>query len=338
MAETPNRCIGCRDDQDSGESRMAKVILDFEKPIIELEQKIAEMRKYADNLDISDEIGTLEGKVDQLRNSVYQNLTRWQRVQLARHPDRPYTLDYIQYMIEDFVELHGDRRYADDKAIIGGFGRLDKDTVLILGHQKGRDTKSNIYRNFGMPNPEGYRKALRLMLLAAKFGKPIITLLDTPGAYPGLGAEERGQGEAIARNLFEMSHLPVPIIVVVIGEGASGGALGMGIGDRVMMLENSWYSVISPESCSSILWRSWEFKEQAAEALKLTAKDLLEQKIIDRIIPEPMGGAHRDPLIAAATLKRTLIEELKALKKIKLDRLVQLRIEKFSAMGEWKNT
>ena len=317
---------------------MAKVILDFEKPIIELEQKIAEMRKYADNLDISDEIGTLEGKVDQLRNSVYQNLTRWQRVQLARHPDRPYTLDYIQYMIEDFVELHGDRRYADDKAIIGGFGRLDKDTVLILGHQKGRDTKSNIYRNFGMPNPEGYRKALRLMLLAAKFGKPIITLLDTPGAYPGLGAEERGQGEAIARNLFEMSHLPVPIIVVVIGEGASGGALGMGIGDRVMMLENSWYSVISPESCSSILWRSWEFKEQAAEALKLTAKDLLEQKIIDRIIPEPMGGAHRDPLIAAATLKRTLIEELKALKKIKLDRLVQLRIEKFSAMGEWKNT
>jgi acetyl-CoA carboxylase carboxyl transferase subunit alpha len=317
---------------------MAKVILDFEKPIIELEQKIAEMRKYADNLDISDEIGTLEGKVDQLRSSVYQNLTRWQRVQLARHPDRPYTLDYIQYMIEDFVELHGDRRYADDKAIVGGFGRLDKDTVLILGHQKGRDTKSNIYRNFGMPNPEGYRKALRLMLLATKFGKPIITLLDTPGAYPGLGAEERGQGEAIARNLFEMSHLPVPIIVVVIGEGASGGALGMGIGDRVMMLENSWYSVISPESCSSILWRSWEFKEQAAEALKLTAKDLLEQKIIDRIIPEPMGGAHRDPLIAAATLKRTLIEELKALKKIKPDRLVQLRIEKFSAMGEWKST
>ena len=315
---------------------MAKVILDFEKPIIELEQKIAEMRKYADNLDISDEIGTLEGKVDQLRSSVYQNLTRWQRVQLARHPDRPYTLDYIQYMIEDFVELHGDRRYADDKAIVGGFGRLDKDTVLILGHQKGRDTKSNIYRNFGMPNPEGYRKALRLMLLATKFGKPIITLLDTPGAYPGLGAEERGQGEAIARNLFEMSHLPVPIIVVVIGEGASGGALGMGIGDKVMMLENSWYSVISPESCSSILWRSWEFKEQAAEALKLTAKDLLEQKILDRIIPEPMGGAHRDPLIAAATLKRTLIEELKALKKIKPDRLVQLRIEKFSAMGEWQ--
>ena len=205
---------------------MAKVILDFEKPIIELEQKIAEMRKYADNLDISDEIGTLEGKVDQLRSSVYQNLTRWQRVQLARHPDRPYTLDYIQYMIEDFVEFHGDRRYADDKAIVGGFGRLDKDTVLILGHQKGRDTKSNIYRNFGMPNPEGYRKALRLMLLAAKFGKPIITLLDTPGAYPGTGAEERGQGEAIARNLFEMSHLPVPIIVVVIGEGASGGASG----------------------------------------------------------------------------------------------------------------
>jgi acetyl-CoA carboxylase carboxyl transferase subunit alpha len=316
---------------------MARVVLDFEKPILELEQKIGEMRKYADNLDIADEIGTLEGKVDQLRTSVYQNLTRWQRVQLARHPDRPYTLDYIQYMIEDFVELHGDRRYADDKAVVGGFGRLEKETVLILGHQKGRDTKSNIYRNFGMPNPEGYRKALRLMQLAAKFGKPIITLLDTPGAYPGVGAEERGQGEAIARNLFEMSHLPVPIIVVVIGEGASGGALGMGVGDRVMMFENAWYSVISPESCSSILWRSWEYKEQAAEALKLTAKDLLEQKIIDRIIPEPMGGAHRDPMSAAATLKKTLIEELKPLKKIKSDRLVQMRIEKFSAMGQWKS-
>jgi acetyl-CoA carboxylase carboxyl transferase subunit alpha len=315
---------------------MAKVILDFERPILELEQKITEMRSYADNLDIADEITTLENKVDQLRMNVYSNLTRWQRVQLARHPDRPYTLDYIQLMTEDFVELHGDRRFGDDKAIVAGFCTIDKETVLLVGHQKGRDTRSNIYRNCGMPNPEGYRKALRLMQLAAKFGRPIITLLDTPGAYPGIGAEERGQGEAIARNMFEMSHLPVPIIIVVIGEGASGGALGLGVGDRVLMFENAWYSVISPESCSSILWRSWEYKEQAAEALKLTAPDLLEQGIIDRIIPEPVGGAHRNPPLMAQTLKSTLLEELKALKKIKPDRLVQLRVEKFSKMGAWK--
>jgi acetyl-CoA carboxylase carboxyl transferase subunit alpha len=315
---------------------MAKVILDFERPIIELEQKIVEMRKYADNLDIADEIATLENKVDQLRENVYNNLTRWQRVQLARHPDRPYTLDYIPMIAEDFIELHGDRRFGDDKAIVAGFCTLNKETVLIVGHQKGRDTRSNIYRNFGMPNPEGYRKALRLMQLAVKFHRPIICLLDTPGAYPGIGAEERGQGEAIARNLFEMSHLPVPIIIVIIGEGASGGALGIGVGDRILMFENAWYSVISPESCSSILWRNWEYKEQAAEALKLTAPDLLEQGVIDRIIPEPMGGAHRNPQIMAQTLKNTLLEELKALKKIKPDRLVQLRIEKFSKMGAWK--
>jgi acetyl-CoA carboxylase carboxyl transferase subunit alpha len=315
---------------------MAKVLLDFERPILELEQKILEMRNYADNLDIADEIATLEQKVDQLRMNVYSNLTRWQRVQLARHPDRPYTLDYIQMMTEDFIELHGDRRFGDDKAIVAGFCRIEKEPVLIVGHQKGRDTRSNIYRNFGMPNPEGYRKALRLMQLAAKFGRPIITLLDTPGAYPGIGAEERGQGEAIARNMFEMSHLPVPIIIVVIGEGASGGALGIGVGDRVLMFENAWYSVISPESCSSILWRSWEYKEQAAEALKLTAPDLLEQGIIDRIIPEPSGGAHRNPQIMAQTLKSTLLEELKALQKIKRDRLVSLRVEKFSKMGAWK--
>ena len=315
---------------------MAKVILDFERPIIELEQKIVEMRKYADNLDIADEIATLENKVDQLRENVYNNLTRWQRVQLARHPDRPYTLDYIPLIAEDFIELHGDRRFGDDKAIVAGFCTINKETVLIVGHQKGRDTRSNIYRNFGMPNPEGYRKALRLMQLAVKFHRPIICLLDTPGAYPGIGAEERGQGEAIARNLFEMSHLPVPIIIVIIGEGASGGALGIGVGDRILMFENAWYSVISPESCSSILWRNWEYKEQAAEALKLTAPDLLEQGIIDRIIPEPMGGAHRNPQIMAQTLKSTLLEELKALKKIKPDRLVQLRVEKFSKMGAWK--
>jgi acetyl-CoA carboxylase carboxyl transferase subunit alpha len=315
---------------------MAKVTLDFERPIIELEQKIVEMRKYADNLDIADEIATLENKVDQLRENVYNNLTRWQRVQLARHPDRPYTLDYIPLITEDFIELHGDRRFGDDKAIVAGFCTINKETVLIVGHQKGRDTRSNIYRNFGMPNPEGYRKALRLMQLAVKFQRPIICLLDTPGAYPGIGAEERGQGEAIARNLFEMSHLPVPIIIVIIGEGASGGALGIGVGDRILMFENAWYSVISPESCSSILWRNWEYKEQAAEALKLTAPDLLEQGVIDRIIPEPMGGAHRNPQIMAQTLKDTLLEELKALKKIKPDRLVQLRVEKFSKMGAWK--
>lgn len=315
---------------------MAKVTLDFERPIIELEQKIVEMRKYADNLDIADEIATLENKVDQLRENVYNNLTRWQRVQLARHPDRPYTLDYIPLIAEDFIELHGDRRFGDDKAIVAGFCTINKETVLIVGHQKGRDTRSNIYRNFGMPNPEGYRKALRLMQLAVKFQRPIICLLDTPGAYPGIGAEERGQGEAIARNLFEMSHLPVPIIIVIIGEGASGGALGIGVGDRILMFENAWYSVISPESCSSILWRNWEYKEQAAEALKLTAPDLLEQGVIDRIIPEPMGGAHRNPQIMAQTLKNALLEELKTLKKIKPDRLVQLRIEKFSKMGAWK--
>jgi acetyl-CoA carboxylase carboxyl transferase subunit alpha len=235
----------------------------------------------------------------------------------------------------DFVELHGDRAYGDDKAIVGGFAKLDGQPVMIIGHQKGRDTKSNLYRNFGMPNPEGYRKALRLMKLAAKFKRPIITFLDTPGAYPGLEAEERGQAEAIARNLFEMSHFPVPIIVVIIGEGASGGALGIGVGDKMLMLENTWYSVIAPESCSSILWKSWEYKEQAAEALRLTPPDLLEQKIIDRIIPEPLGGAHRNPQQAALILKDALIEELKSLMKLKPEKLVEKRIEKFCNMGAW---
>ncbi len=315
---------------------MAKVVLEFERPIIELEQKIEEMRKYADNLDIVEEIETLEKKVDQLRASVYSNLTRWQRVQLARHPERPYTSDYIHMIVDDFVELHGDRTYGDDKAIVGGFGKIDKETVLVLGHQKGRDTKSNLFRNFGMPNPEGYRKALRLMKLAAKFHKPIVTLLDTPGAFPGIEAEERGQAEAIARNLFEMSHLPVPIIVVVIGEGASGGALGIGVGNRILMFENAWYSVIAPESCSSILWRSWDYKEQAAEALKLTAPDLVEQGIVDRIVPEPQGGAHRNPEEAGSILKKILLEELRSLKKFKADKLIEQRIAKFSKMGAWK--
>lgn len=314
---------------------MSKVVLDFEKPIYELEQKIEEIKNLSENVDVSEEVKTLEKKVNQLRENIFSNLTRWQRVQLARHPERPYTLDYIQYMTTDFIELHGDRYYGDDKAIVGGFAKLDGQPVMIIGQQKGRDTKSNLYRNFGMPNPEGYRKALRLMKLAAKFNKPIITLLDTPGAYPGIEAEERGQAEAIARNLFEMSHLPVPIIVVIIGEGASGGALGIGVGDRMLMLENTWYSVIAPESCSSILWKSWDYKEQAAEALRLTAKDLLEQKIIDRIIPEPLGGAHRNPQQAAMILKDALLQELTALKKIKPEKLIEKRIDKFCKMGAW---
>ncbi len=312
---------------------MAKTILEFEKPIIELESKISEMRKLSETLDINDEIGGLEEKINLLQDQIYANLSRWQIVQLARHPERPYTLDYIEKMSTNFIELHGDRTFRDDKAVVGGFGMLDGETVMFIGQQKGRDTKSNLYRNFGMMNPEGYRKALRLMKLAEKFDKPVITFLDTPGAYPGIEAEERGQAEAIARNLLEMSRLRVPIIVVIIGEGASGGALGIGIGDKVLMLEYCWYSVISPESCSSILWRSWEYKEQAAESLKLTARDLLEVKIIDKIIPEPKGGAHRSPDEAAMILKRILITELKKLKKIKIDKLISDRIEKFANMG-----
>lgn len=312
---------------------MAKNVLDFEKPIIELEKKIEEMRKYEGHLDIADEVRNLEEKVVQLKQNIYDNLTRWQRVQLARHAERPYTLDYIYMITENFIELHGDRLFKDDHAIVGGFAKIDNRKVMIIGHQKGRDTKSNLFRNFGMPNPEGYRKALRLMKLAEKFKVPVITMLDTPGAYPGIEAEERGQAEAIARNLLEMSRLRVPIVVVIIGEGASGGALGIGIGDRVLMLQNTWYSVISPESCSSILWRSWSYKEQAAEALRLTAEDLLEQGIIDRIIPEPLGGAHKDHHLMAETLKTVLKEELDSLLKIKPEKLVQNRLEKFGKMG-----
>lgn len=314
---------------------MGKTILDFEKPVYELEQKLEEMKKSSDRLGIEKEIARIEIKVSQLKEELYKDLSRWQRVQLARHPDRPYSLDYINLMTTNFIELHGDRHYGDDKAIVGGFAQLDDYKVMILGHQKGRDTKSNVYRNFGMANPEGYRKALRLMKLAEKFDKPVITMLDTPGAYPGLEAEERGQAEAIARNLFEMSRLRVPIIVCIIGEGASGGALGIGVGDRILMFENCWYSVISPESCSSILWRSWDYKEQAAEALKLTAIDLLEQGIIDRIIPEPLGGAHKNHQQAADNLKKALLEELSELVKIKKDKLVQNRIDKFGSMGPY---
>lgn len=314
---------------------MGKTILDFEKPVYELEQKLEEMKKSSDRLGIEKEIARIEIKVSQLKEELYKDLSRWQRVQLARHPDRPYSLDYINLMTTNFIELHGDRHYGDDKAIVGGFAQLDDYKVMILGHQKGRDTKSNVYRNFGMANPEGYRKALRLMKLAEKFDKPVITMLDTPGAYPGLEAEERGQAEAIARNLFEMSRLRVPVIVCIIGEGASGGALGIGVGDRILMFENCWYSVISPESCSSILWRSWDYKEQAAEALKLTAIDLLEQGIIDRIIPEPLGGAHKNHQQAADNLKKALLEELSELVKIKKDKLVQNRIDKFGSMGPY---
>lgn len=314
---------------------MARMVLDFEKPIIELEEKLGELRKYADNPAIADEVQKIEKKMVDLQKNVYAGLTRWQKVQLARHPDRPYTLDYINSITTDFFELHGDRNVRDDKAIVGGFARLENHVVMIIGHQKGRDTKTNLYRNFGMPNPEGYRKALRLMKLAEKFKRPVITMIDTPGAFPGIEAEERGQAEAIARNLFEMARLRVPIIVVIIGEGASGGALGIGVGDRILMLENTWYSVISPESCSSILWRSWEYKEQAAEALQLTAPDLIKQKIVDVVVPEPLGGAHRNPEQMARILKETLLNELKPLLKIKTDKLAERRIEKFSKMGEW---
>lgn len=316
----------------------ARVTLEFERPIVELEKKIAEMRSMADSLDIAPEIARLEEKVEQLRADVYAKLTRWQRVQIARHPQRPYTLDYISNVFTDFVELHGDRTFRDDPAIVGGLAKLDGEPVLVIGHQKGRDTKSNLMRKFGMPDPEGYRKAHRLFLLAEKFNRPVITLLDTMGAYPGIEAEERGQAEAIARNLMLMSRLRVPIIVVIIGEGASGGALGIGVGDRILMLENSWYSVIAPESCSSILWRSWDYKEQAAEALRLTAPDLKSVGIVDTIIPEPVGGAHRDPDTMFASFHRVITSELQKLRRIPTDQLLHERLEKFCNMGVWSET
>jgi acetyl-CoA carboxylase carboxyl transferase subunit alpha len=309
--------------------------LEFEKPIVELEKKIEEMKALTDTLDIQPQIDELEQQVDKLRADIYRNLTRWQRVQIARHPDRPYTLDYITHCFEDFVELHGDRTYRDDPAIVGGLATLNGRHVIVVGHQKGRDTKSNLHRNFGMPNPDGYRKAYRLFQMAEKFSLPVICLLDTPGAFPGLEAEERGQAEAIARNLLLMSQLKTPIVIMIIGEGASGGALGIGIGNRILMLENAWYSVIAPESCSSILWRSWDYKEQAAEALRLGATDLIDVKVIDRIVPEPVGGAHRDPNVMFDTVTSVLDEELRALEKIPVDQLVKERREKFYQMGVW---
>ncbi|HKI45139.1 MAG TPA: acetyl-CoA carboxylase carboxyltransferase subunit alpha [Balneolales bacterium] len=312
--------------------------LDFEKPIIDLERKIEELSEisFADDDVLNTDIGKLKKRVEDLRDSIFSNLTRWQRVQLARHPDRPYTLDYIYKITDNFIELHGDRSYADDKALVGGLATINGISVMIMGHQKGRDTKSRQYRNFGMPNPEGYRKALRLMKLAEKFNVPVITMLDTPGAYPGLEAEERGQAEAIARNLMEMAVLKVPIIAIVIGEGASGGALGIGMGNEVYMMENTWYSVISPESCSSILWKNWEYKEQAASALKLTAGDLMELKVIDGVIKEPRGGAHRDHEAASEAVKRQILTSLKRLKKMKPEKIVSQRIEKYSSIGVYE--
>ncbi len=302
---------------------------------MDLEQKILEMRALSDTLDIQPQIEELESKVEELRVQIYSDLTRWQRVQIARHPDRPYTLDYATECFEEFTELHGDRTFRDDPAIVAGTALLNGRSVMVIGHQKGRDTKSNLYRNFGMPNPEGYRKAYRLMTMSEKFGLPVVCFLDTPGAYPGIEAEERGQAEAIAKNLLMMAKLKVPILVVIIGEGASGGALGIGVGNRILMLENSWYSVIAPESCSSILWRSWEYKEQAAEALKLTATDLVEVGVVDRIIKEPVGGAHREPELMFATMRSVITEELDRLCAQSADELVHDRRQKFYKMGVW---
>jgi len=309
--------------------------LDFEKPIVELEAKLAGMKDIAreSDVDVTDAIRTLESKIKALKKEIFENLTRWQRVQLSRHPDRPYALDYIYEMADNFVELHGDRNVKDDKAMVGGFGSIDGKTYMLIGQQKGRNTKERQYRNFGMANPEGYRKALRLMKLAEKFNKPIVTLIDTPGAYPGLEAEERGQGEAIARNLKEMFMLKVPVICIIIGEGASGGALGIAIGDKVLMMENTWYSVISPESCSSILWRSWDYKEQAAEALKLTAEDMTGLGLVDGIIKEPLGGAHTDMKGMAKKLKATIQKETEALENMSVEERRNERIDKFCKMG-----
>ncbi len=310
-------------------------LLDFEKPIAELEAKLKEMQTMAEDndVDIHEAIISLEKKIDELKVNTFKNLTRWQRVQLSRHPDRPYTLDYIYEITSDFIELHGDRNVKDDKAMVGGLGTIDGKTFMLIGQQKGRNTKQRQMRNFGMSNPSGYRKALRLMKLAEKFGKPIVCLIDTPGAYPGIEAEQRGQAEAIARNLKEMFMLKVPVICIIIGEGASGGALGIAIGDRVLMLENTWYSVISPESCSSILWRNWDQKEQAAEALKPTAEDMKKAKLIDGIIEEPMGGAHNDFKFITAKVKDVILKETAKLEKLSPEKRIEKRIDKFGSMG-----
>jgi acetyl-CoA carboxylase carboxyl transferase subunit alpha len=310
--------------------------LDFEKPLADMEEQIASLKKIGDKnkVDVSKSIEDLQQKIHEKRKEIFENITPWQRVQMSRHPERPYTLDYINHITNNtFLELHGDRTVKDDKAMVGGFGNVDGRTVMFIGQQKGSNTKQRQFRNFGMPNPEGYRKALRLMKMAEKFNKPIVTFIDTPGAFPGLEAEERGQGEAIARNLLEMMQLTVPVICIVIGEGASGGALGIGIGDRVIMLENTWYSVISPESCSSILWRNWNNKERAAEALKLTAIDMKANGLIDGIVPEPLGGAHNNPKQIFETVKSCILENLKELDKLSDAKRIEQRIKKFSSMG-----
>ncbi len=314
--------------------------LDFEKPVADLQEQLDALKQKAESNgeDISAQIKDLEEQIRAKKKEIYSHLNGWQKVQISRHPDRPYTLFYAETLCSKFIELHGDRTFADCKAIIGGFGEMDGQTIMFIGHQKGINTKMRQYRNFGMANPEGYRKALRLMKLAEKFNKPIVTLIDTPGAYPGLEAEERGQAEAIARNIYEMVKLRVPVVCVIVGEGASGGALGIGIGDRVAMLENTWYSVISPESCSSILWRSWDFKEVAAEALKLTATDMQKVGLVDDIIKEPLGGAHHDPEAMAKTLKKYLQAQLSKLKKNPAEERVGNRIKKFSSMGVFTET
>ena len=308
---------------------------DFEKPLADLQHQIEKVKQVAEKtkVDMSATLAELEAKLDTAKQQIYSNLSGWQQVQISRHPERPYTLQYIETICDDFIELHGDRTVKDDKAIVGGFATINGETVMVIGHQKGTNTKLRQYRNFGMANPEGYRKALRLMRLAEKFNKPVVTFIDTPGAYPGLEAEERGQGEAIARNLLEMSVLKVPIVCFVVGEGASGGALGIGIGDKVYMLEHTWYSVISPESCSSILWRSWDYKEKAAEVLKLTADDMFKNGLIDGIIKEPLGGAHQDPQQMAETIKAKIVSDLAILKQKNVDNLISERIDKFCSMG-----
>jgi len=309
--------------------------LDFEKPIKELEKKIEELKRFTleKKIDLSSEIRRLEQKLQDLKLSTYSSLTSWQRVQIARHPQRPYTLDYIQMMMSDFVELHGDRSFSDDKAIIGGLAKIDGLKIMVLGHQKGRGTKENLLRNFGCAHPEGYRKALRLMQLAEKFNLPILVFIDTPGAYPGVGAEERGQAQAIALNLREMSQIRVPILVVIIGEGGSGGALGIGVGDRILILENAYYSVISPEGCAAILWKDASKAAEAAEALKLTAQDLLELGIVDEIIKEPLGGAHVNPQETANNLKETILRHMQQILNLPIETLLKLRYDKFRRIG-----
>ncbi len=314
---------------------MAQEYLEFEKPIAELEKKIEELTLFTSNgnIDLEEEILKLHKKSDQLRAEIYSRLTPWQKVQISRHPNRPYTLDYIEAMLTDFVEMHGDRGFADDPAIVCGMAKLDNMPVVIIGHQKGRTLKDRMYRNFGQPNPEGYRKALRLMEFAEKFRKPIITLIDTQGAYPGIGAEERGQGESIARNLLVMSSLKVPIVTVVIGEGGSGGALALGVADRVLMLEHSTYSVISPEGCAAILWNNGSKASEAAELLKITAQDLFQMKVIDEVVEEPIGGAHRDPRRAAELLKDAVTRNMAEIRNVPPDEIVKMRYEKFRRLG-----